>query len=101
MIIDRLLLKLINKGLKMLEIFLEDPGIPFRLDSGRIVRTPVKFTIYDKEREMYESLIRVSSIQNFTIEKTDKMKPEKKKNSRLSRRKPKANSDLKLSISLQ
>lgn len=84
----------------MLEVFLQDPGIPFRLDSGRIVRTPIKFVICEEEREMYESLIRASSIQHFTIEETDKKKPEKKPNTRLFRR-PKATSNLKLSVNLQ
>lgn len=85
----------------MLEVFLQDPGIVFVMASGRVVRTPVKFIIDEKERELYESLIRVSPIQNFTINETDKKKPEKiiKKKVSNIRKKPKQN--IGISVNLQ
>jgi len=83
----------------MLEVFLQDPGIIFVLDTGRVVRTPIKFIIDEKECDLYECLIRSSPIQNYTIEKTDKEKPKKKILS--SKIKPNKNSDLKLSVNLQ
>ena len=85
----------------MLEVFLEDPGIIFEMASGRVVRTPIKFIIEKKERKLYESLIRVSPVQNFTITKTDKTKPIRKKNSRLMKGRPGKASDLNLSIQLK
>lgn len=85
----------------MLEIFLKDPGIIFRMASGKVVRTPIKFIINDNERALYESLIKVSPIQNFTIESTDKQIPEKKIRKNLSKARRNIKKSLNLSINLQ
>jgi hypothetical protein len=73
----------------MLEVFLKSPGIPFRKPNGNVIRTPIKFNIDESERQLYESLIRVSSIQDFEIKKVEKpIEKKKTKVPKLSLRKP-------------
>lgn len=63
----------------MLEVYLIDPGIPFKLASGKMVRTPIKFIIENHEKDLYEALISVTPIRHYTIEPTDKVKPDRPK----------------------
>jgi len=55
----------------MLKIFLNTPGILFRLLNGESVRTPFVITIGEKDRLVYESRIRASAVTDFEIVDTE------------------------------
>jgi len=83
----------------MLEVFLKSPGIIFIKAGGSVIRTPVKFFIKESERQLYESLIRVSSITDFEIKKVENVpKEEKKETQKLSITKPKLGVSMDLKI---
>ena len=83
----------------MFEVFLKSPGIIFVKANGRVVRTPIKFKIEKSEKQLYESLIRVSPISEFTITEVENVKEAKKKKPpKLSLKKPKLNIGLNFKI---
>lgn len=82
----------------MIEVYLKSPGILFFLANGRTVRTPIKFKIKKSERQLYESLIRVSPINDFTMTEIEDIEETKKKHRKLSLTKPKLDVGLNLKI---
>jgi len=84
----------------MFEIFLKSPGILFTKANGSMVRTPIKFKIIESEKQLYESLIRVSPISDFEITRLDEIEniKVKKKAPKLSLKKPKLDIGLNLKI---
>lgn len=82
----------------MFEVFLESPGILFVKANGSVVRTPIRFKIEESEKQLYESLIRVSPISKFTITEIENTKKIKKKAPKLSLKRPKTNIGLNLKI---
>ena len=82
----------------MFEVFLKSPGIIFKKANGSTVRTPIKFNIKKSELQLYESLIRVSSITEFTIKEVEDTKEIKKKSPKRSLKKPKLGIGLNLKI---
>jgi len=83
----------------MFEIYLKSPGILFVMATGKIVRTPIKFKIKKSDKQLYESLIRVSPITDYTITEIDDIvEVPKKKSKKLSITKPKLDIGLNLKI---
>jgi len=82
----------------MYEVFLESPGILFVKANGKVIRTPIKFKIEKSEKQLYESLIRVSPITNSSITEIETVKEIKKKAPKLSLKKPKLGLGLNLKI---
>jgi len=82
----------------MFEVFLKSPGILFVKANGSMVRTPIKFKICKSEKQLYESLIRVSPIDDFTITEIKDVRVTKKKAPKLSLKKPKVDIGLNLKI---
>jgi hypothetical protein len=85
----------------MLEVFLKSPGIIFVKATGAIVRTPIKFKIKKSDRQLYESLIRVSSITDFEIKEisdSEDVKVKTKKISKGTLKKPKLDIGLNFKI---
>lgn len=82
----------------MFEIYLKSPGVLFVLATGKIVRTPIKFKIDKSEKQLYESLIRVSSVTDFAITEIDNIYEEKKKSRKLSLKKPRLDVGLNFKI---
>lgn len=82
----------------MFEVFLKSPGILFVKANGSIIRTPIKFKIDKSEKQLYESLIRVSPVDDFTITEIENVKIAKKKAPKLSLKKPKVDIGINLKI---
>ena len=92
----------------MIEVFLQSPGIMFTLANGNRRRTPTKFTIDEKDKALYESLISFAGIDEFQFrtlteeeiqEYNSKKKP--KRNSKLPKRYTPKFGGLNFKINLQ
>jgi len=83
----------------MLEVYLKSPGIIFVKPNGKLIRTPIKFKIQEGELSLYNTMIKASSVTDYSIElvlnEATEIKPVV---SPLSKTRPKNDLNLKLSI---
>lgn len=83
----------------MLEVYLKSPGIVFVKPNGKAIRTPIKFQIKEADLSLYQTMIKSSSVTDFSIEPVENKVEEKKSEvPPLSQTKPVSDLNLNLSI---